>query len=477
MKNSAWYHKLWLKKLDELPVQDDAAAAAWAGMKAALDKTMPPGAPAAGHAAVKPLGAKLVSLFAYVLPAAAMIGGGAYFLQHKAHKQHKPKHKTEQHQLKNNNSIPADSLLTDSLHSDTIQTQKDTDLVQATTQSLTPQTSNSWVDSVQKAKHQPGIGRWVQGVMAMQSNSQASANNIVNGAAQTTMPLNTINKPVMKDAGNNTPAQPEQTDIGGVTQANGAASATLYTGINASLTGGSTGTANNGKPMVNEKANTQINANKTKARNSGKALKASKAPKYRQAGEINVQPYHYGLEVGLNTGSSSSNVYFGGFGSVNLNNRWLVNAGVRFSGKKQLSGTYTHPSFYAPDSLQAFRITDSRKVLALDIPISLEYKASNLISFKAGPVISLGLKQSDASAKISELNRRDSLFFRKTIADTVGFTTVKKLNVGFSGGVSLHIKQFDIDGRYQLMPYKVSSPIGSYRKIYNTFQLGVSYRF
>ena len=479
MKNSAWYHKLWLKKLDELPVQDDAAAAAWAGMKAALDKSMPPGAPGAGHAAVKPLGAKLVSLFAYVLPAAAMIGGGAYFIQHKAHKPHHPKHQTEQHQPKNN-VIPVDSLLTDSLPKDSIRAQKDTDQIQPAAQSLTPLVL-SRADSVQKKNTQAGIGHWIQRAIAAPSGRQtATASSAVynasNSNGQPTVSANSVNKPVANEAGNNIPAQPGQTNTAGTDLTSGVASAASNTGGNA-VAGENAGTGNNGKSAGHEKANTLIDVNKTKARNSGKASKAAKAPKYNQPRDISVQPYHYGLEVGLNTGSGSSQIYFGGFGAFNLNNRWLINAGIRINSKKQLAGTYTHPSFYAPDSLQAFRITDSRKVLALDIPISLEYKVSNLISFKAGPVISLGLSQSNKSSKVSELNRRDSLFFSKTITDTLGFTTVKKLNVGFSGGVSLHVKQFDIDGRYQLMPYKVNSPIGSYRKIYNTFQLGVSYRF
>ena len=353
--------------------------------------------------------------------------------------------------------------------------QKDTSQIQSTTQPLSPPVS-SREDSVQKPKNQPGIGHWALRVVASQSGGKAVVNNTT-GAGQATPPLNPGNNPAVNSTGNNTPAQPQQTNTAGSGQASSSAPAATNTGANASSGSGNAGAANYGKLTGHEKANTLIDANKTKSRNSGKASKSPKAPKYKQPGDVDLPFYHFGLELGLNTGSGSSQIYFGGFGTFNLNNNWFVNAGVRFSGKKQLAGTYTHPSFYAPDSLQAFRITDSRKVLALDIPISLEYKVSKLISFKAGPVIGFGLSQSDKSAKVSELNRRDSLFFRKTIADTVGFTTVKKLNVGFSGGVSLHIKQFDIDGRYQLMPYKVSSPIGSYRKIYNTFQLGVSYRF
>jgi hypothetical protein len=465
MKNSAWYHKLWLKKLDELPVQDDAAAAAWAGMKAALDKTMPPGAPGAGHAAVKPFGAKLISLVTYVLPAAAMIGGGAYFLQHKATKQHHPKHKTEQHQPKNN-TTPADSLMADSLLTDSTQLLKDTILAQPPA----PQLLNR-ADSA-KAKTQPGIGRWVQRVVATQNGAhtataqQTPANNTSNGGSQTPVILNVTGKPEANEVGNNTSVQPGQTNNDNSNQANSLASAGSGSG--------NAGMGSQGKPAGHEKTNTLIDANKAKVRNSGKS---PKSPKYRQLRDVNIQPYHYGVEFGFNTGGGNNNVYFGGFGAFNLNNKWLVNAGLRINTKKQLSGVYTHASFYAPDSLNAFRVTDSRKILTMDIPLNLEYKVSGMISFKAGPVISLGLSQSNNSAKVSELNRRDSLFFRKTITDTLGLTTVKKLNVGFSGGVSLHIKQFDIDGRYQLMPYKVSSPLGSYRKVYNTFQLGVSYRF
>ncbi|MDT3404128.1 hypothetical protein [Mucilaginibacter terrae] len=80
MKSSAWYNKLWRNKLNKLPVKGDAGAA-WANMQQMLDAHLPvSGVPGASPAAAKSIVAKIVSMAAYVLPAAAMVGAATWFV-------------------------------------------------------------------------------------------------------------------------------------------------------------------------------------------------------------------------------------------------------------------------------------------------------------------------------------------------------------------------------------------------------------
>ena len=82
MRNSAWYYKLWLKKLSKLPLKEDSGSA-WTGMKDLLDAQMPvssSGGNAGTGTAGKPFIAKLVSLIGYALPVAAAIGVIIYLL-------------------------------------------------------------------------------------------------------------------------------------------------------------------------------------------------------------------------------------------------------------------------------------------------------------------------------------------------------------------------------------------------------------
>ncbi|TDQ11915.1 porin family protein [Pedobacter metabolipauper] len=87
MRNSAWYSKLWHKKLGEIPLKEDAAAA-WQNMNSLLDQQLPvnstpssatsAGHTAAGHAA-KSIAAKIAGYLGYILPAAAIISTTVYF--------------------------------------------------------------------------------------------------------------------------------------------------------------------------------------------------------------------------------------------------------------------------------------------------------------------------------------------------------------------------------------------------------------
>jgi hypothetical protein len=465
MKNSAWYHKLWRKKLGTLPVPDNAGAA-WAGMKTLLDKNMPAGnGPGLGRP-VKPLGAKLVTLLTYILPVAAIIGAGLYFLQLK-HKKDKPQPKMQVAKLRDSLTIADTASLTrDSLFkaipiTDTIKSVNGTSNVKTP---VLPIDTNHPVNNIgHKVKQSTASG-----IAVYQPQIPFTKNTQKGGASGLAVP---IRQSLTTAGASNSSAQMNINNTqNGSKPAQG--------GVGADVTGTDNKpnpvsvSSSNDKPDNRGRAGSLINMGKQK----NKAVKSKKL-KNKQIQDIVTPPYNYGLELGLNTRSNTT-AYFGMFGTYALSKRWLVNAGLRINTPRQLSGEYTHASYISPDTLKPFKITDTRKIMVLDIPVNLEYKISNLISIKAGPVISFAVKQSAKNSKVTVNDLRDTVYHSKQIAADLNDTKVTKVNVGFNGGISFHLKQFDINGQYQVLtPYSIKSNLGAYRNTYHTFQVGVGYRF
>lgn len=472
MKNSAWYHKRWLKKLGTLPVPDDAGAA-WAGMKTLLDKNMPVSSgPGFGHT-VKPFGAKLVTVLTYIIPAAVMIGTGLYFLQLKP-KKDKPKPKMQVVKLQDSLSTAADtdSLARDTLFNaipDTTRSLDSTSAIKKTV--LVVDTDRTTVNN---ARHQIKQSSAFVGAV-YQPQTPVTKNAVKGGGSGLAI---SIQQPLTMEGNQTTGNSSVQTNTTNNTQ-NGSIPVQQSSG--ADVTGadhkGNPVSVSNGSDKLNSRgkagrAGSLINMGKQK----NKAVKIKK-PKNKQTTDIITPPYNYGLDLGLNTGNKTT-AYFGVFGSYALSKRWLVNVGLRINTPRQLSGEYTHPSYISPDTLKPFRITDTRKIWVLDIPVNIEYKISNLISIKAGPVISFAVKQSAKNSKVTVSDLRDTVYHSKQIAEDLNNTKVTQVNVGFNGGISFHLKQFDINGQYQVLtPYSIKSNLGSYRNTYHTVQVGVGYRF
>ncbi|TFF36572.1 hypothetical protein [Mucilaginibacter psychrotolerans] len=239
------------------------------------------------------------------------------------------------------------------------------------------------------------------------------------------------------------------------------------------------------KSTLNDKTHTQKsavgNANK---RNTTSSLKAklikSKSVKNKKSNQIITPQYNYGLEGGSSIGAgNSTSFYFGGFGTYSIKPRLLINLGVRINSNRTISGRFTHLSYHAQDSIPPFAIVDTRKLLVADIPVTVEYKLSNTLSIKAGALFILPIKQSGVSTKLAPIAYpRDTLDYTQEINAALNHTTINKVNIGFTGGISLHIKKFDINANYQVLkPYKIGNALGNYSKTYQTFQLGIGWRF
>jgi len=192
-----------------------------------------------------------------------------------------------------------------------------------------------------------------------------------------------------------------------------------------------------------------------------------------------VPTYSYGVTTGMNVQKGSSSFYGGISGAYSLSKKWQLSVGVNVNSYQKIIGEFTHPSYYRPDSLPPFTIAATRKVITVDIPLTAAYRLSKHISVKAGPVISFVGKQSEMITRLNPIaDPRDTLYHSRQIDSTLVNTVSNKVNIGFTGGINIHIKQFDINGSYQwLTPYKVSNSLGSFKQTNRAFRIGIGYRF
>jgi hypothetical protein len=201
--------------------------------------------------------------------------------------------------------------------------------------------------------------------------------------------------------------------------------------------------------------------------------------KIKQESDIKVPTYSYGIAAGMNVQKGNSSFYAGISGAYSLSKKWQLSVGVNVNSYQKIAGEFTHPSYYRPDSLPPFTIAATRKVITVDIPLTAGYKLSKHITVKAGPVISFVTKQSEIMTKLNPIaDPRDTIYHSKEINRALANTIMNKVNIGLTGGISIHIKKFDINGSYQwLKPYKVSDSLGSFKQTNQVFRIGIGYRF
>lgn len=474
MRNSAWYYKLWLKKLSKLPLKEDAGSA-WAGMKDMLDAQMPVsnvggnsdgssnggsgGDGGGGTVATKPFAAKLVSLLGYALPVAAAIGITTYLVSPVVMK---PKNQVV---LKKQQAhLPADTL-----HSKDLPVFADS-LANTETDSAHVLSVNGLSGDLAGGKPKiSGINKQTfdirpDVISKMESNQVENyavkvkpdhSENIVSPntslVKENTAP--TIENIEAGKEGNKIPVSEKVTDR------------EIGSGAKVIIS-----------PAVKSK-------NLAAKAVSSKKKKVSRSPKVKEF--MTTPAYNFGLESGWNTGKNNG-LYAGVFGSYRIKTKLLLNMGVRLNTSTALSGSYiTKPSGYLWDTLSTYKVSDNRKLMVLNVPLTLEYRLSNKISINAGPVISFPLSQSKGNiqselykAQLPSTQYLDSARHR-AVDSTLNYTKVNKINLGITGGISIRFNQFYIEGKYlrNLTPYKVSNTLGGYQQYNGSFQLGLRYQF
>ncbi|RZM22535.1 MAG: hypothetical protein EOO88_29125 [Pedobacter sp.] len=426
MKNSAWYHKLWLNKLNELPLKENADAA-WKGMEQLLDQQLPVGNSPSGTPSPKPAGTTLGTYFSYIISAAAMVGIGAYFTLR----------------------TPEQSKIN--------KVAKDKNVVQSTTDTLVPDTLIAELPSLDNT----GIGR-LNGNRLPERNYQAltlkQGLNVEKGSALNSSRVDGI---VVSDTSKTTASDSLISEkIVNTQPAN-------ENSVPAAI-------AQQTFPARQLPADLSNDDGLTKQQEKQKKHQ-KRSPKIKTP--IETPPYNYGLEAGVSHAEDEKTFYIGISGIYALSPRWLISTGLRMNTARTFTGKYQRESYFRPDSMPAFSFTDKRKVLALDIPLTITYKLSNTISVNAGPAISLPLKQ--LGIKLGNINQKtDTLMHTKVVYDILNNTKMNRINIGFSTGISLHFSQFDINTRYQfLSPYRFSNEFGDNKFKYRSFQIGIGYRF
>lgn len=558
MKNSAWYSKLWHKKLDNLPVKGDAASA-WANMQQMLDAHLPvSGMPAASPVAAKSVVAKIVSMAAYVLPAAAMIGTATWFAVKPSAKQkitskpntHK-EYRLKTDSINRKNNLVTDSMITaERMNADSMGI-NNTDTVA------------SYADNVKKDDLSVPKNEVAENINKSTPQKTLTAGDALLGKSRTAEKISSKGTPGTSGGNaahvsNNSTAVNKRMDNGRVSLAYNAAgkkgSSRVSSAYSGRLANGNinsrrnnlTRTNNNGKlsnrgikagSNHNEQANVAVshynveipkvlnsyispslNFNDLPAAQNESALftykdeagamagnnsltladdkpataansnvnkpadnktATAKSPKNKIPKAPGTSAFNFGLEAGLNL-SNATGLYGGIAADYALTNRLLIGAGLRFSNGSKVKGSYIHPSFFRPDTAAGFTVNEERKISAIQVPLNLTYKLSNLISLKAGAVINFAGKPGSASYTLGPVGGfRDTLRRATSIDSAVNNSVLTgKVSLGFTGGVSLNFKNFSVDARYlALPPYKVTNPLGNYSSSYNPFQIGVTYWF
>ncbi|NII84000.1 MULTISPECIES: hypothetical protein [unclassified Pedobacter] len=497
MRNSAWYHKLWRNKFDSLPVQD-AADASWAGMHKLLNEQMPIST-IGGHGPNLSTGAKLFKIIGYTLSVAATVSTVGYFTVLKSKNKQKEIEKKvkpaildsiviDSSKVINYNNLGDTTVIKDSIDqngnaindvvvqnrgvdNDSAQVVKDVnDNEKLILSAVKPNAvSQNKHDGTQKRDN---FGRFENLSSRSLKPSSKVDNHEPKGRNIDRSFMNRQNLLLIPDSDQETNGFFKQL-ASPVSILNQRVVLQTYAPVDLQ----STSSIKNSRRGSNNKAD-RTTAGKTPKVKNIKSPKI-KTTKIKQESEIIEPTYSYGVTTGMNVQKGNSSFYAGIFGTYALSKKWKLAVGVNVNSYQKIVGEFTHPSYYRPDSLPPFTITATRKVITVDIPLTAAYKLSKHISVKAGPVISFVGKQSEMITRLNPIaDPRDTLYHSKQIDSTLVNTVSNKVNIGFTGGISIHIKQFDINGSYQwLTPYKVSNSLGSFKQTNQVFRIGIGYRF
>ena len=424
MKNSGWHHKLWSKKLDELHINEDIDAS-WAEMQSILDKTLPFHHHGAGNGGgtIKTIGSKIVSLLGYILPAAAMISVVTYIAL-KEPRPEKPSTRVNKKELQKDSTRHADAALNSKTN---LKVESLEDTVPSKKETHTDQTEAAVSEPLSVVSAEvPGPGR-----------ENLSSSN-----------YKQLLIPVLTD--------------------------TLLYGKLLALQQQQPGVINY---MLPAKTGRQKKHSPVKIKD--RKLKTWKAKK--KSGLTFASGLVAGAGTGINIYNSGTTFFLEGALGFSINQKITVNTGLRANTARTMKGVYNFQNYKPADSsMQQLSVVDSRKLTIIDIPLNLEYKISNKMSLRAGPVISFNLKENGIRSKLdTSIYHPIVIHDIQKINTAIDHTRATKVAIGLSTGLSLRIKQFSINADYlkNIRPYKITNDLGTYKNTYNSFQLGIRYNF
>jgi len=498
MRNSAWYHKLWRNKFDSLPIQD-ASDASWAGMHKLLNEQMPVNT-IGGHGPNLSTGAKLFKIIGYTLSVAATVSTVGYFTVLKSKNKQKEIERKVKPAILDSIVVDSSKVINYSNLADTITIKDSIDKNGNANDDIVVQNRRVDNDSAQVLKRVNGSENVISS--AERENAVSPFKNR-QGVAK---------RPDRFKPFENLSVQPLRVNSkvevsGNINQKMGSSfikdsafllvpegfqrgnSLSDFLSAPISILDQNTvlpiyntndlqkaPSLNSNKKQNNKKADRVTSGKNQKVKN----IRLPKIKTVKTKQENDAEPnYSYGITTGINVQKGNSSFYAGIFGVHALSKKWQLATGLNVNSYQKIAGEFTHQSYYRPDSVPPFTIAATRKVITIDISLTAGYKLSKHINLKAGPVISFVGKQSEMITRLNPIaDARDTLYHSKQIDSTLVNTVSNKVNIGFTGGISIHIKKFDINGSYQwLTPYKVSNSLGSFKQTNQVFRIGIGYRF
>jgi len=514
MKNSLKYLKLWQKKRSELRIDDDEQKD-WLEMHALLDQHMPVSAPLPEDKPSRSKGFKLLSVLFVSLSAAAMTYVVSHVIEIKKHHKHPfgyhQKHKAGLIDSVTNagDSISNTRTISDSLtaNGSTIHSKDSLPGVQPVTaqngklvKSLFNEKSTSATSpgTVTDKVATPDKKNNLLSASLQYNNGQAAINSNSNKLVQTSV---TGNK--------SKPGNPHSYGTTGRIQGANTHQGLLHPG-NLSKPSNQNGANYGDKQHLSalaDSGNKQYPALFSPAPNPGFNTATNSFQVFAAAGlsftsiqkQLSNQPKdnkkssrNEKTAKSKNTsltpksqnsnfyGSSPVDVFFGLFADYNLNEKWAIGSQIRLFNPQTISTAYSHANGSKIDSAQSLKITSSRKLYSVSIPIRVMYKVNNNISFVGGPVINIPVKQLNTKSTLQPAAiKSDTSYYAKVDSVLNGTQYLQKLNVGLSGGVNIQFKRLSFEATYlkSLNGYQVTSGYGTYRSYNGTLQFTIGFRF
>jgi hypothetical protein len=533
MKNSLKYLKLWQKKRSGLPVDDDQQKD-WLEMHGLLDQHMPVSTPLPDDKPSRSKGFKLLSVLFVSLSAAAM----SYVVSHvvelrKHHKQSFSYHQKHKTGLIDSITNTRDSIAnarntSDSLTANGISIQSKDSL--AALQPVTAQNAKLVTPGFnEKSTSTPSPGTIAGKAAALDKKNNLLSTSSQNKKRQA--PINSNSNKLVRasatgnksNAGNlhgygksghtqgaithhslfqpgdlNRPSNQNGVNDKQYLSAKADSSNMQYPSLFSPAPNLSFNTGTNNFQVfaapglsftsIQKQASNKSKDNKKTNRNEKTAK--SKNQSIKNSTPLNLD---WGILTGVNTsgsftpkgqnsnfyGSSPVDTFFGLFANYNLNDKWAVGSQIRLFNPQTISTTYTHANGSKIDSAQSLKITSSRKLYSVSIPIRVMYKVNNNISFVGGPVINIPVKQHNANTTLQPAAiKSDSTYYAKVDSVLNGTQYLQKLNVGLSAGVNIQFKRLSFEAVYlkSLSGYQVTSGYGAYRSYNGTLQFTIGFR-
>jgi hypothetical protein len=524
MKNSLNKLNLWQKKRNELPIQDEPQND-WSTMQSMLDlhlplmPVIPQKVPVSSKAVkiIKALKAIKGSSLLFASLTAAACAGLVIYSVHKKHQQHtKTEHK--KHRSINPKDTSSNTLVIDSLNlTDSIDNKRDSlsTLIPPTTGKDTNDVTQNHTSPVVKNRNitvptnngsqtiAGGNNKKYPAITSYNNQQAAQSNTITNGPTKNNTPilLPGINPGSQL---NLITSLSHPSFIGGViTPTNGKNGQLFINGMDSAQTDNDKFiNQSSSKPSLNPSIITGQNTagiNKNTGKTNKQHATQSKGPqKFKKekstsgsnSNSLSPVDLDWGILAGVNSSGSFTpknqnaniygklpvDLYLGLFATYHFNDKWALNSQIRVLNPQNLNSSFSHTvgvNESKKDSAKVLAITDSRKAYFVSIPIHLVYKINNNISLKGGPVINIPVKQIINSTSLQTGLKLDTAYNIKVSNQLKAIKYDQKINIGFSGGVSLQYKRLILEATYlkSFSSYNVTSDFGSYKSNKGTLQI------